>query len=876
MKRLVIVIAFLFTAIPLLANHITGGEMFYTYAGLDASGNHQYAVTLKLFRRCGNEGAQLDGAAAIAVFSKLNGTMIWSSSIAMARREFLNLVSPGPCIIGSPIVCYEVGFYEFTVALPPSVSGYTITYQRCCRIAGINNLAGSSNVGATYTADIPGTNLVGNGPVNNSARFTGIDTVVVCRDNYFTYSFGATDPDAGDQLTYSFCDAYVGGGQGQGTGTNSPAPNPPAGPPYSSVPYAPPYSGIQPLGGNVTINPNTGLITGVAPSFGLYVVTVCVNEIRNGVVIATQRKDLQIRADDCDVARAVLNPEYVECGGLTLSFQNETPPNPIINSFFWDFGDPASGINNTSASSTPTHTFSAPGDYTIKLVTNRGQECSDSTTAIVRVWPGFFPAFTSAGICLRNPVLFNDATTTNHGFVNSWRWNFGDLTTPADTSRLQNPNWTYADTGSKVITFIVTNSKGCIDTLTDTLQIIDRPLITLAFRDTLICVPDAVQLQASGTGVFSWSPGINIVNANTATPTVNPASTTTYYVQLDEQGCINTDSVRIRVVNFVTLNEMPDTTICRTDTAQLRISSDGLRYSWTPASSLIDATVQNPLAIAGTTTLYTVTARIGSCSTTRDIQVTAIPYPVANAGPDTIICYGHSAFLRGSHDGDSFTWSPVSTLLNANTLNPTAYPRSTASYILSSQANRGCPKPGRDTVLVRVMPKINPSAGNDTLVIVGQPLQLNAEGGISYQWTPPTGLNNPLIKNPVGIYPAEIDSIRYTVLVYDSIGCVDSAFVRVTVFKTNPYVFVPTGFTPNGDGLNDVLRPIAVGVKEIKYFAIYNRWGQLLFKTTTNGHGWDGRIGGMPQGSNVFVWMVSAVDYLDKPIFLKGTSTLIR
>ena len=106
--------------------------------------------------------------------------------------------------------------------------------------------------------------------------------------------------------------------------------------------------------------------------------------------------------------------------------------------------------------------------------------------------------------------------------------------------------------------------------------------------------------------------------------------------------------------------------------------------------------------------------------------------------------------------------------------------------------------------------------------------------------------------------------------------CYDSAFVGVKVFKTNPYVFVPTVFTPNGDGLNDVIRPVAVGVQEIKYFRIFNRWGQMIFNTTINQKGWDGKIKGTPQGSNVFVWMVSAIDYTGKPIFLKGTVTLIR
>ena len=873
MKRFLFIPACFFFAIPLFANHITGGEVFYTYIKQLANGNHQYHVTLKLYRDHFSSGAQLDPAAPIAIFN--NGTMVWSQSVSMTNRTRLILGSPGPCITNAPVVDYDVGYYEFDVDLPPSTSGYTIAFQRCCRIAGINNLSGSSNVGATYTAQIPGYGFLLNAPINNSAQFTGADTVIVCAGYPFTYSFAAFDAD-GDQLQYSFCDAYIGGGTGSGSGPNSPVPDPPLGPPYSSVPYNFPYGGSSPLGAGVTVNNATGLITGIAPPIGIYVVTVCVNEIRNGVVIATQRKDLQIKAGDCDVAAAVLNPQYITCDGFTMDFFNLSN-SPIINSYFWDFGDPASGVNNTSASATPTHTFSIAGEYTIKLVTNRNQECSDSTTAIVKVWPGFFPAFTSSGVCLINPVNFRDRTTTNYGVVDSWSWNFADATTLADTSHLQNPSWTYADSGSKDVQLTVTNSKGCIKTITQTVNIIDKPPITLAFRDTLICVPDAVPLQASGTGNFSWTPLINIINPNTGTPTVDPTSTTTYQVQLDEQGCINTDTVRVRVVDYVTLNVMNDTTICATDAAQLTINSDGLQYQWTPASSLNNATIQNPVAIAGNTDTYTVVARIGSCSASKDINVTAIPYPIANAGPDTTICYNTPGFLHGSHDGSSFSWSPTNSLINSNTLNPIAYPSQLSTeYILSSLDNLGCPKPGRDTVLITMLPKINAYAGNDTMVVITQPLQLNAEGGATYQWLPSTGLNNSSIKNPIGVYGAEIDTVRYTVLVFNAAGCVDSAFVTVKVFKTNPYVFVPTGFTPNGDGLNDVVRPIAVGVERINYFSIYNRWGQLLFKTTVNGHGWDGKIGGVLQGSNVYVWMVNAVDYLGKPIFLKGTVTLIR
>lgn len=873
MKRITLIFFTLFCLVwQARAEHITGGEIFYTLVS-ESGGQYTYRVTLKLFRNCGNVGAPLDAAAPIAIFDRGTNAMVWNQSISMSFSEQLRLSSPGACIRNAPEVCYEVGYYQFTVTLAASASGYTISYQRCCRINGINNLVGSGNVGATYTAIIPGTSSGADAPRNNSARFRGVDTVIVCAGYPFSYNFSAIDPDAGDVLRYSFCGAYPGGGPSQGTGPGNSTPNPPAAPPYPIVNYAFPFNGSAPLGPNVRIDPNTGLITGTAPDQGIYVVTVCVQEIRNGVIIATQRKDLQIKAGGCDIAKPQLEPEYRQCDGFSYAFSQ--PNNPLINSYYWDFGDPGSGANNISTDQSPTHVFSAPGVYTIKVVGNRGQECSDSSTAIIRVFPGFFPAFTSAGVCINNPVQFTDQTTTSFGVVDKWDWDFGDIA-PDDNSSIQNPAWQYTSPGTKNVRLIVGNSVGCLDTLIQPITVIEKPPITLAFKDTLICIPDALQLQASGTGQFSWTPLTNISNANTATPTVNPTSTTTYHVQLNEQGCINNDSVRVRVVSFVTLSARGDTTICLTDPVQLQAYGDALQYQWTPAATLNDATIANPIATPVTTTVYQVTGRIGSCSASDNVQVTTVPYPRANAGPDTTICYNTPAQLHGSHNGRTFSWSPTSSLLNATTLNPTAYPARTQAYVLSSFDTQGCPKPGTDTVVVTVLPRIIPYAGNDTMVVVGQPLQFNAQGGTSYRWIPGSFLSNPAISNPIGIYGPETDSIRYIVRVYNSAGCYDSTTIKVTVYKTQPTVFVPSAFTPNGDGLNDVIRPIAVGIARMNYFRVFNRWGQMVFSTTINGHGWDGRIGGVPQASNVYVWMVSAVDYLGNAVFLKGTTTLIR
>jgi gliding motility-associated-like protein len=870
MKRLLFFISasFLFN-LSSFANHITGGEMYYTLTS--QSGNsYTYHVVLKLYRDCNSTGAQLDPTASISIFDRGTGASFLNNpNVARSQIITLNLASPSPCITNPPLVCYQVGYYEFDVTLPGSASGYLIAYQRCCRIAGINNLSGSSSVGATYTAEIPGTTLLASGPANSSARFIGPDTVIVCADNAFFYSFAATDDDLTDQLSYSFCNAYTGGSP------SSPAPNPPGAPPYTPVPYTGGFNASSPLGPTININSATGLLSGIAPAAGIYVVTVCVTETRNGVVIATQRKDLQIKVGDCDIARAVLNPQYITCDGFTVNFQNLSP-STLINSYYWEFGDPVSGIANSSNSPTPTHTYTDTGVYIIKLVTNRNQDCSDSTTAIVKVYPGFFPGFTTTGICYLNPVQFIDTTSTIYGVVDTWSWNFGDGATLADTSHQQNPLWTYATAGPKPITFIVTNSKGCIDTVIQTLDLLDKPPLSLAFHDTLTCILDNVQLLATGTGNFSWTPLINIVNANTATPTVDPVVTTIYYVELENGGCRNRDSVRVRILSVVSVAARADTTICQGDPVQLRATTDGLTYAWTPVTALNNPNILNPIATPLTTTTYQLRSSVGSCASVDDVTINVVPYPVANAGIDTTICFNATAQLNGSHNGTSFLWSPVNYLNNPNILNPIATPPRTIPFILSVFSNLGCPKAGRDTVIVTVLPKIRPFAGRDTAVIVGQPLQFNAEGGVSYSWSPSIGLSNTTIFNPIGVYDGSIDSIRYRVDVFNAAGCSDSAFIKVKIFKTNVSIFVPSGFTPNNDGRNDVIRPIAVGIQHINYFRIFNRWGQMVFSTSTNGQGWDGRIGGTPQGTNTFVWMVSAVDYLGKPYFQKGVVTLIR
>jgi gliding motility-associated-like protein len=871
MKKLFLSVIIFLLTFSAFANHITGGEMYYTLTG-QSGNNYTYHVVLKLYRDCNAPpgSAQLDDAAAIGIFNNSNFSLVVSRNVTRTNKIILSLDNPNPCINHPPVVCYEVGYYEFDVTLPGVADGYTIAYQRYSRISGINNLTSPSNtVGATYTAQIPGTSVRSDGPANNSAHFIGEDRVIVCANNAFTYDFGASDPDSsdankGDSLSYSFCSAYIGGS------ANVTAPNPPGNPPYTSVPYKSPYSASLPLGDRVTINSRTGLVSGIAPAVGIYVVTVCVTEYRKGVVIATQRKDLQIKVGDCTLTTPALDPQYITCDGYNLTFSNHNN-SPLIHSYEWSFGD-----GNLSVTATPIHTFADTGIYKIKLVVNRGEPCSDSATALAKVYPGFFPDFTFSGICLNKPTQFLDASTTAYGVIDSWSWDFGDPLSSTDVSTSPNPSYTYTQTGLKKIYFTVTSNKGCIDTIDKDITIIDKPPLRVLPKDTLICNGDNLQLSAIGNGSFSWTPGANIINANTATPTVNPATTTNYFVSLDDNGCINRDTVRVRVVDFVTLRAMADTVICATDSVQLSAATDGLRFSWAPSASMNNSTLLRPTVLPAATTSYRITASIGHCNATDDVIVTLVPYPGVNAGSDTTVCFDTKAQLHASINGNSFTWSPISSLDNPNSLNPVASPRTTTRYVLTVRDNIGCPKPSRDTIVVNVLSKINAFAGRDTAVVIGQRLQFNASGGISYFWIPSTALSRNNIKDPIGVYDGSVDSIRYKLIVTNEAGCFDSAYITVKVFKTSPRIFVPNAFTPNGDGKNDYLRPITVGISKFDYFRIYNRWGQLVYSSTNTEGGWDGRIGGKEQNTATFVWMVKATDFTGKPFLDKGTVTLLR
>ncbi len=870
MKKLAFLVVYLICTLPALSRHVAGGELYYEYLGPgNLSNTSNYRITLRLFRECSSNGPQLQNEQVnvsfyvdSVIFTTLRLPIEGSVNTLKLRTDLF------PCLVGDPEVCYEVAIYTNTITLPNNQSGYLLTRGSCCRIDRISNLATPLSVGSNYITKIPGTASLPEGQYNSSPQFRVKDTALVCAEKNFILDFGATDQD-GDKLTYSFCTGFA----------NSPVTTPGVRPPIlSPLVYAPPYSGSQPLGSKVFIDAETGIISGIAPPSGQYVVSVCITEWRGGKPFTEHRKDFILKVDDCDLVAADLPPRIVKCDNNTVKFENGSTSS-AITSYLWDFGVPGNS-NNFSTAPSPVFTYADTGIYKVFLTIKGPEGCEGTDSTEVLVYPGFKADFTSTGFCSQVPYQFTDASTTKYGSINSWKWDFGVDTTLADTDNIANPQYKYAGPLNASVRLIVTSTKGCMDSVRKNVTIRDKPIIQLPFKDTIICSIDSLLIPISGSGNFTWTPNQHILGRNTNRPIVFPKDTTQYIVTMSDNGCINTDTVTVNVVDYITVEVAPDTTICLTDPIMLRTNSLALSYSWTPSLTLNDAQSKNPIAIPTTTTTYTVTGNLGRCQATDQIKVTVAPYPQVNIlSQDTTICYGNRIQLMAAIRGTDFRWAPSQSLFNANGINPLAGPEKTTVYTLSVRDTiSGCPKTVKDSIKIIVAPAIYVNAGRDTTIVADQllPLNVTASGGSYYQWSPVFGLNNPLIQNPVVQLGNDVDSILYRIKVMDDVGCYGEDHVLIKVFKGQPDILVPNAFTPNGDGRNDILKPIPIGITELHYFKIYNRWGQLLFSTSQQGTGWNGNFNGSPQGSGTYVYVTQGKDIYGKTVYRKGTAVLIR
>ncbi|THU40286.1 T9SS type B sorting domain-containing protein [Niastella caeni] len=470
---------------------------------------------------------------------------------------------------------------------------------------------------------------------------------------------------------------------------------------------------------------------------------------------------------------------------------------------------------------------------------------------------------------------------------------------------------------------VITNREvnGCAD-LTATIAVTTSPP-TVAGRvmdDTTICaginncplsVADevgAVLKWISSTDGITW----NEIAVTADNYTAQNLSTTTRYAALVQNGSacnIDTSAAALITVDPKTLGgavSPTNTNVCLGENVNPALSLVNYRGSvlnwqlsydnsnWNNITPVNNSDSYQAGAVTRTT-YYRALLKSGVCpadtSGLATVRFFNVPVPAASIVPDSsTICFGKSAVLNATiTTGTNYAWSnnvpltpggsgTVSALPYSLTV--TATPKTTSNVVLTV-TNAGCPNSLKDTFHIGVTDPIIVNAGNDTAVVVNQPLQLNATVNDpvanNWSWAPATGLNFANIHDPVAMYNMNAPAaITYVVTAQTMAGCTGTDTITVKIFKTGADIFMPSGFTPNGDGRNDVIRPVLVGIQQLNFFRVYNRWGQLIFSTSQANKGWDGTVGGSRQATENFVYMVQAVDYTGKVIIKRGNFVLVR
>ncbi len=722
MKKAITILCLLILATTAFARHGKGGYLVYTYLGAGTNANtSRYQITVVHYVNCQEVEFEL-GSVFVGIFNGGDGALYSTIEIKRSDQRYIQKQQFDGCINPVPEVCFFLAFYVTTIELPNKISGYVLAEQECCRANGITNIVNSGTTGTTNSNRIPGTLDGVDYHTNSSPDVAITDTVVICHNSPFQIPFGTTDPD-GDSLAYSFCSADAGGSLGIRQ------PNPPSSPPYESVNYAAPYSGSSPLGGQVTIDHKTGLIKGIAPSAtGMYNIAVCIIEYRHGVGLAVTKKEILVTVADCTLSAASLQPSYINCNSFSLRFENESYASNV-SSYLWDFG---TSVTNDSllTQPTPSITFPDTGTYHIKLKVTSGASCSDSATSIVKIYPGFSAGFTVQGSCFQSPFVFTDISYVRYGVINQYKWNFGNVSTDADTSNQKNPSYQYPKAETVTATLIINSDKGCVDTATKTVVVNNKPQIVAPFTDTLICKNDTLSLPVQTSGnVFSWTPVYHISNANISNPSVSPFDTTVYTLVVHDKQCVDSIRLTVNVIDSVTLKLPSLIKLCATDSVQLSPVSDALYFTWNESNNtqtLNHPTTKSPTVAPLQSTFYRLTASVGHCKANAQTRVLVSPYPTASVSEAASICFGNTVQLHASTKAAHYMWSPATSLTGANTLNPLAGPQQSTAYVLTVSDTFYCTKPVTDTVHVQVIPLPELNTSNDTSAVIGQPLQLKA------------------------------------------------------------------------------------------------------------------------------------------------------
>jgi gliding motility-associated-like protein len=588
------------------------------------------------------------------------------------------------------------------------------------------------------------------------------------------------------------------------------------------------------------------------------------------------------------------------------------PPSPGVT-YTVDFGDGSPAA--VASTSTIAHTYTSTGYFSPVLTTGYGgcQSFSPPNPVVVQpipvtdftMYPTGNPAASGTIFCAPVSITFSSTSMPNGPAYN---WNLG-TGSPVTSSPTVGTIFTAAGIYTVTLRSYSVNPS-CASSITRTLAVL-APTANIAINKPKFCLGETIRVHMLDTNnVLGWNWYFGD-GANTGTVLANsmPTQTLSYPYQYFPPPfgiavinlvyfssgylCPSTATLGIQVTkvsaDFNRNMELAagDSVHCLNIIDQFINKSKlnnstfvpTLMYSWDFGNGTV-STATNPTYIYPVPGIYsvtlTVTEPLVNCKNVSVKNMTINPIPDVSIFITDSVCKGSNLILNSVSSGSiaEYKWSPVAGLSNPNSATTSVIADQSVSFSLTVTNIFGCRNKSSAEYVYVQQPA--PSYNWDTTVIIGQPINLNSNLGTNYTytWSPLIDLSCANCFNP---FSTTTVNTTYSLEVEDNMQCFRVINTYTIFIDPQTSVDVPTAFTPNGDGVNDVIYVDGWGIKKLNYFRIFNRWGQLLFESNDIKIGWDGNYNGVPQNMETYVYQVSAETYIPEKSLQKASSfRLIR
>lgn len=828
---------------------------------------YQYVLTAKFYRDC-------DGISAPTSF---NAT---STNSCNLQNVTANLQQVGPAVEATPIcptystVCsggtypgIEEYTYMDTITLEGQCVDWTFSVSECCRNAAITNLTNPGGDNIYVEAVINNTPSVG---CNSSPYFTNQPVSFICTNQYYCYNNGAIDPD-GDSLVYNLIDPLTG--------------------PGTTVTYNAPYTSQNPFDGTSTFNTQSGNFCVTPNSIQVTVLAIRIDEYRNGVLIGSVIRDIQVNVDNCPgndipsltgldgMPLSINNTDTAICPGTPLDINlygsdpnsgdllNITLINSNLNGSNFNISGNNTGnpVGNLTWTPTVNDTNSTPYVFTVSVNDDACPYNSFFTASYtVLVTPNVAALLPLTDVCESDPQF-----TLTQGVPSGGTYSGTGVTNG-------NFNPMAAGPGTHTITYSFTNNIGCSGS--DTRDIVVEEMPDAGFDGTSVLCDNTPSfdlfnvLGGTPQSTGAWTD----VNGNAANNMFNPNSQSSSIFTYTIVGNACPDATANA---DITINQMPianagnDTIVCGSSFDMKGQASVG-NGLWTVNSNSVD--ILNPDYANSTvivneygTYTFTWTEDNNNCINSDDVVIEFVepPFELAIDPPYSEICPGESVVLSISNDFDTYQWMRDNVKLT-NTNQSSIAVEDGGEYKVEVR-NSICSAVSPPAVVYEI-PLLDPTIltrPDSVICPVDDPftLEVVSPGG---NWIG-NGVNHEGLFIPINA-PLGENIIYYTL----SNNCNERDSILIEL-GCELQIFIPNVFTPNIDEHNEELVVKAVNLLDFE-LSIYNRWGELMFFTKDIEHQWDGKFNGNTAPIGVYSYVLKAYGKDGQAVNKQGTITILK